>query len=89
VGFCIDVSTKPQTTDSFASSQSVGKEGVMNQQDPQRVGAFKPANPSPNLRGLFPSGGSAHPGAGMTMADVHQPRLGAVILIRSTERDER
>ncbi len=31
-------------------------------------GAFKPANRSPDLRGLYLAGGSAHPGPGMPMA---------------------
>ncbi|WP_020469223.1 phytoene desaturase family protein [Zavarzinella formosa] len=32
------------------------------------VGAFKPANRSPDVRGLYLAGGSAHPGPGMPMA---------------------
>lgn len=32
------------------------------------AGAFKPANRSPDLRGLYLAGGSAHPGPGMPMA---------------------
>jgi phytoene desaturase len=31
------------------------------------LGAFKPGNRSPDLRGLYLAGGSAHPGAGMPM----------------------
>jgi phytoene dehydrogenase-like protein len=31
-------------------------------------GAFKPPNRSPDLRGLYFAGGSAHPGPGMPMA---------------------
>ena len=31
------------------------------------VGAFKPANRSPDLKGLYLAGGSAHPGPGMPM----------------------
>jgi phytoene dehydrogenase-like protein len=31
-------------------------------------GAFKPANRSPDLKGLYLAGGSAHPGPGMPMA---------------------
>jgi diapolycopene oxygenase len=31
-------------------------------------GAFKPANRSPDVPGLYLAGGSAHPGAGMPMA---------------------
>lgn len=32
------------------------------------LGAFKPGNRSPDVRGLYLAGGSAHPGAGMPMA---------------------
>ena len=32
------------------------------------TGAFKPANRSPDLEGLYLAGGSAHPGPGMPMA---------------------
>jgi phytoene desaturase len=32
------------------------------------LGAFKPANRSPDVRGLYLAGGSAHPGPGMPMA---------------------
>lgn len=32
------------------------------------LGAFKPANRSPDIRGLYLAGGSAHPGPGMPMA---------------------
>jgi len=32
------------------------------------LGAFKPSNRSPDLRGLYFAGGSAHPGPGMPMA---------------------
>ena len=32
------------------------------------LGAFKPSNRSPDLRGLYLAGGSAHPGPGMPMA---------------------
>ena len=32
------------------------------------LGAFKPANRSPDLKGLYLAGGSAHPGPGMPMA---------------------
>jgi phytoene dehydrogenase-like protein len=32
------------------------------------LGAFKPGNRSPDLRGLYLAGGSAHPGPGMPMA---------------------
>lgn len=32
------------------------------------LGAFKPANRSPHLKGLYLAGGSAHPGPGMPMA---------------------
>jgi len=32
------------------------------------TGAFKPANRSPDIRGLYLAGGSAHPGPGMPMA---------------------
>jgi diapolycopene oxygenase len=31
------------------------------------LGAFKPSNRSPDLRGLYLAGGSAHPGPGMPM----------------------
>ena len=31
------------------------------------LGAFKPGNRSPDLRGLYLAGGSAHPGPGMPM----------------------
>jgi phytoene dehydrogenase-like protein len=31
------------------------------------MGAFKPANHSPDVRGLYLAGGSAHPGPGMPM----------------------
>jgi phytoene dehydrogenase-like protein len=31
------------------------------------VGAFKPANRSPDVKGLYFAGGAAHPGAGMPM----------------------
>ena len=32
------------------------------------LGAFKPSNRSPDVRGLYLAGGSAHPGPGMPMA---------------------
>ena len=31
------------------------------------LGAFKPANRSPDIKGLYLAGGSAHPGPGMPM----------------------
>ena len=31
------------------------------------LGAFKPSNRSPDLRGLYLAGGAAHPGPGMPM----------------------
>jgi diapolycopene oxygenase len=32
------------------------------------MGAFKPANRSPDIKGMYLAGGSAHPGPGMPMA---------------------
>ena len=52
------------------------------------LGAFKPANRDPRIRGLYHAGGSAHPGPGMPMvlmsgwiaADcLHQDRAGAPV----------
>lgn len=58
------------------------------------VGAFKPANRSPDVRGLYLAGGAAHPGPGMPMvlmsgwiaADtVDQDRVASPVRPRATE----
>lgn len=56
------------TPESIASRYHVWKGAIYGLASHGRLhGAFKPANRSPDIRGLYFAGGSAHPGPGMPM----------------------